>query len=78
MNKSTVTKWIVASVGFAAVAAFTAGVIYQLRAIKKLSVNIDEEEENEAEATAVEEGAEEAAEAVEEGAEEATEAPAEA
>ena len=75
MKKSTVTKWIVASVGFTAVAAFTAGVIYQIRAIKKLSVNIDEEEEAATDAPVAEEIAEEAAEeVVEEAAEETAEA----
>ena len=45
MKKNSVAKWVAASVGFTAVAAFAAGVIYQINAIKKLSVNIDEEEE---------------------------------
>lgn len=64
MKKSTVAKWIAASVGFTAVAAFAAGVIYQINAIKKLSVNIDEEEElpveNVEQDAAIEEIAEEA------------------
>lgn len=47
MKKGSVTKWVLASIGFTAVAAFTAGVIYQIRAIKKLSVDIDEEDPNE-------------------------------
>lgn len=45
MTKGSVAKWVAASIGFTAVAAFTAGVIYQINAIKKLSVDIDEEEE---------------------------------
>ncbi len=49
MKKTTIAKWVVASVAFTAVAAFTAGVIYELRAIKKLTVDIDDEEEPRAE-----------------------------
>ena len=45
MTKGSVAKWVAASIGFTAVAAFTAGVIYQINAIKKLSVDIDEEDE---------------------------------
>ena len=65
MSKGSIAKWVVASIGFTAVAAFTAGVIYQINAIKKLNVNIDEEDE-------VDENAEEIVEIVlEEAAEEA-------
>ncbi len=77
MSKGSIAKWVAASIGFTAVAAFTAGVIYQIHAIKKLSVNIDEEEEAADQAVeeivevVLEEAAEEAAEEV---AEEATEA----
>ncbi len=54
MKKSTIAKWVVASVAFTAVAAFTAGVIYELRAIKKLTVDIDNDEEPKAEELTVE------------------------
>ncbi len=49
MNKTTIAKWVVASIAFTAVAAFTAGVIYELRAIKKLTIDIDDDEEPRAE-----------------------------
>ncbi len=66
MSKGTIAKWVVASIGFTAVAAFTAGVIYQINAIKKLNVDLDEEEE------AADEAAEEIVEIVlEEAADEA-------
>lgn len=55
MKKSTIAKWVVASVAFTAVAAFTAGVIYELRAIKKLTLDIDNEEEPQAEEIKTEE-----------------------
>ena len=41
MKKSTVAKWIIASVAITAVAAFVAGVAFELRAIRKLTVDID-------------------------------------
>ena len=59
MNKKTVAKWIVASLAITAVAAFVAGVAFELRAIKKLTVDIDNDEEPQAE-DLVEEAAEEA------------------
>lgn len=48
MKKSTVAKWIIASVAVTAVAAFAAGVAFELRAIKKLTVDIDNDEEPQA------------------------------
>lgn len=48
MKKSTVAKWIVASVAVTAVAAFVAGVAFELRALKKLSVDIDNDVEPQA------------------------------
>ena len=48
MKKSTVAKWIIASVAVTAVAAFAAGVVFELRAIKKLTVDIDNDEEPQA------------------------------
>ena len=59
MDKKTVAKWIVASLAITAVAAFVAGVAFELRAIKKLTVDIDNDEEPQAE-DLVEEVAEEA------------------
>ena len=63
MKKSTVAKWIIASVAATAVVAFVAGVAFELRAIKKLTVDIDNDEEPQAE-DLIEEVAEEAAEEV--------------
>ena len=60
MDKKTVAKWIIASVAITAVAAFVAGVAFELRAIKKLTVDIDNDEEPQAE-DLIEEAAEEAA-----------------
>ena len=60
MKKKTVAKWIIASVAITAVAAFVAGVAFELRAIKKLTVDIDNDEEPQAE-DLIEEAAEEAA-----------------
>ena len=54
MKKTTIAKWVAASVAFTAVAAFTAGVIYELRAIKKLTLDIDNAEEPVAEPLTVE------------------------
>ena len=62
MKKSTVAKWIIASVAATAVVAFVAGVAFELRAIKKLTVDIDNDEEPQAE-DLIEEVAEEAVEA---------------
>lgn len=45
MKKSTVIKWIVLSTAITAAAAFAAGVAYELRSIKKLTVDIDEDDE---------------------------------
>ncbi|MBQ8310243.1 MAG: hypothetical protein IJX80_04420 [Clostridia bacterium] len=45
MKKNTIVKWIVFSTVITAVAAFAAGVAYELHAIKKLTVDIDDEEE---------------------------------
>ena len=63
MKKRTIAKWIIASVAITAVAAFAAGVAFELRAIKKLTVDIDNEEEPQAEELIEEEVAEEAVEA---------------
>jgi hypothetical protein len=61
MDKRTVAKWIVASIAITAVAAFVAGVAFELRAIRKLTVDIDNDEEPQAE-DLVEEAAEEVVE----------------
>lgn len=45
MKKSTIVKWVVFSTAITAVAAFAAGVAYELHAIKKLTIDIDDEEE---------------------------------
>ena len=63
MEKKTVAKWIIASVAITAVAAFVAGVAFELRAIRKLTVDIDNDEEPQAEDLLEEEAAEEVAEA---------------
>ena len=44
-NKKKVAKWIAISIAITAVVAFAAGVAYELRAIKKLTVDIDNDEE---------------------------------
>ena len=49
MDKKTVAKWIIASVAITAVAAFVAGVAFELRAIRKLTDDIDNDEEPQAE-----------------------------
>ena len=59
MDKKTVAKWIIASVAATAVIAFVAGVAFELRAIRKLTVDIDNDEEPQAE-DLIEEAAEEA------------------
>jgi hypothetical protein len=61
MKKKTIAKWIVASVAVTAVVAFVAGVAFELRAIKKLTVDIDNDEEPQAE-DLIEEAAEEVVE----------------
>ncbi|MBO7273619.1 MAG: hypothetical protein J6V22_02065 [Clostridia bacterium] len=61
MKKSTIANWIIASVAVTAVVAFAAGVAFELRAIKKLTVDIDNDEEPQAE-DLVEEAAEEVVE----------------
>ena len=48
MKKCTIAKWIFASVAVTAVAAFVAGVAFELRAIRKLTVDIDNDEEPQA------------------------------
>ncbi|MBO7274425.1 MAG: hypothetical protein J6V22_06170 [Clostridia bacterium] len=48
MKKNNVAKWIIASVAITAVAAFVAGVAFELRAIRKLTVDIDNDEEPQA------------------------------
>ena len=66
MKKSTVAKWIIASVAATAVVAFVAGVAFELRAIRKLTVDIDNDEEPQADdliAEAAEEVVEEVVEA---------------
>ena len=59
MKKRTVAKWIIASVAITAAAAFITGVALELRAIRKLTVDIDNDEEPQAD-DLVEEVAEEA------------------
>ena len=73
MKKSSVAKWVILSTAVTAVAAFAAGVAYELHAIKKLTVDIDEDEEPAAptEEEAVEDATETEEEAVEEEAAEA-------
>ena len=61
MDKKKVAKWIIASVAITAVAAFVAGVAFELRAIRKLTVDIDNDEEPQAE-DLVEEATEEVVE----------------
>ena len=48
MDKKKVAKWIIASVAATAVIAFVAGVAFELRAIRKLTVDIDSDEEPQA------------------------------
>ena len=60
MKRRSVAKWIIASIAITAVAAFAAGVAFELRAIRKLTVDIDNDEEPQAE-DLVEEAAEEVA-----------------
>lgn len=48
MKKRKIAKWIAISVAVTAVIAFAAGVAYELRAIKKLTVDIDDDEEPQA------------------------------
>ncbi len=62
MDKKTVAKWIIASVAVTAVAAFVAGVAFELRAIRKLTVDIDNDEEPQAEDLLEEEATEEVVE----------------
>ena len=52
MKKSTIVKWVALSTALTAAAAFTAGVAYELHTIKKLTLNIDDEEEPVAEVLA--------------------------
>ena len=59
MKKRTVVKWIIASIAITAVAAFAAGVAFELRAIRKLTVDIDNDEEPQAD-DLIEEASEEA------------------
>ena len=59
MDKKKVAKWIIASVAVTAVAAFVAGVAFELAAIKKLTVDIDNDEEPQADDLVEEEIAEE-------------------
>lgn len=62
MKKKNVAKWIIASVAVTAVVAFVAGVAFELRAIKKLTIDIDNDEEPQAEDFIEEETAEEVVE----------------
>ena len=48
MKKRNVAKWIAISVAITAAIAFAAGVAFELRAIKKLTVDIDNDEEPQA------------------------------
>lgn len=45
MKKGTVAKWIVGSVFAAAATAFAVGVALELKAIRKLTVDVDSDEE---------------------------------
>lgn len=45
MKKNSVAKWVILSTAVTAVAAFAAGVAYELHAIKKLTVDIDKDED---------------------------------
>lgn len=54
MKKSTIVKWVIFSTAVTAVAAFAAGVAYELNTIKKLTIDIDDEEEPIAESVAPE------------------------
>ena len=47
MKNNSAVKWVVLSTAVTAVVAFAAGVAYELRAIKKLTVDIDEDDETE-------------------------------
>jgi hypothetical protein len=62
MKKRNVAKWIIASVAITAAAAFITGVALELRAIRKLTVDIDNDEEPQAD-DLLEEVADEVAEA---------------
>ena len=66
MKNNSAAKWIILSTAVTAVAAFAAGVAYELHAIKKLTVDIDEDEEPVAPAAEEAESATEETEAVEE------------
>jgi galactose-1-phosphate uridylyltransferase len=45
MDKKKVAKWIIATVAITAVAAFVAGVAFEVRAIKKMNVDMENDEE---------------------------------
>ncbi len=62
MEKKTVAKWIVAGVALTAVAAFAVGVALELRSIKKLTIDIDNDVEPKAD-DLIDEAAEEVVEA---------------
>lgn len=62
MDKKKVAKWIIASVAVTAFAAFVAGVAFELCAIRKLTVDIDNDEEPQADDLLEEEAVEEVAE----------------
>jgi len=71
MKNNSAAKWVVLSTIATAAVAFAAGVAYELRQIKKLTVDIDADDENEGEET--EEVVEEIVEEVEATPEEITE-----
>ncbi len=76
MKNNSAVKWVVLSTAVTAVVAFAAGVAYELHAIKKLTVDIDGDDENDTAAPeeteeVVEEVIEEVETPVEETAEEA-------
>ena len=48
MKKSTIVKWILGSVAATAATAFAVGVALELKAIKKLTVDTDTDEEPQA------------------------------
>lgn len=70
--KNSAVKWVVLSTAITAAVAFAAGVAYELHAIKKLTVDIDGDDENDDASEETEEVLEEVVEEVEAPAEEAS------
>ena len=65
MKNNSVAKWVVLSTVVTAAVAFAAGVAYELHSIKKLTVDIDADDEENASEEATEEVVEEIVEEVE-------------